>query len=772
VESYSAAFNAEFTSNVLPTSASVAWGDGTTDSLQAAMMDYDSTTGRGRLYGIHDYSSPGDWAVTFTVQHDAESASETFIAPIDGGTASAGGTSAASSDFGGSDAMMSDAATSAADQPATTTIAAVSTGSAVNALDLGTVKAKLNRTATNPGIGPTGYSVFADLNADGQINALDLGVVKSHLNTRLPDGQPAAAAALPDAVGPFAALARVTQVFVNGAGLTSQSTANGIAFRTLAGIDTTYGYPLPAGTAQTRPISWSGGVNKIAIRFDNNVASQLGQSDLVVHGINTANYAVTGFTYDASTNTGVWTLGTAITRDKLMLILDDANVGGLDGEWTNGQSFPSGNGYNGGDFKYLFNVLVGDADQGAAPPTIDSVEWRPINLGSDNQTLPANTGNGTPGMDIGVQMFPDKLPTREPDTEDRSRVRVNVTLGQQTPNVRVYFRAFDIDDPSANTAPVDDETNENDNRGTGGFESTSGETASALTDDFGVASVVYKVPMQPGDNVRVVAGLDAAKLQLMKNVDANGDGVGVYTYSGNTRGERASESQMTEPLTVKRYLHIEREIMAGPSANTTEAFATEDDVKPTGNIAEPSLSVMTANYRAAYVEVKDDLGGPEGLNLRSLMPWAHNLTYAQAAAAADAINDVASQNDFWAVQLVAGYEGATDRDNDDNDEALKEFGLTPTGSFVWMETIRDRVADLNTRVGMGLALDTAVARVAFHETIHQFGYIHFDPKNPVEIGTVMEPQTNIEGKDDENRLTAYLIDLVRKAQKPQRHANN
>jgi hypothetical protein len=67
---------------------------------------------------------------------------------------------------------------------------------AVNALDLGQLKAKLNRTATNPGAGTTGYSVFADLNADGQINALDLGIGKARLNTRLPAGEPAATSLL------------------------------------------------------------------------------------------------------------------------------------------------------------------------------------------------------------------------------------------------------------------------------------------------------------------------------------------------------------------------------------------------------------------------------------------------------------------------------------------------------------------------------------------------------------------------------------------------
>jgi hypothetical protein len=377
VEGYSSAFVADFTSNVRPTSASVAWGDGTTDQLDATMMDYDSTTGAGRLYGIHDFSSPGDWNVTFTVQHDGESASETYLAPIGGGDGTEGA-SAASNDFGAGDALVSDGTSSGAAESTSVTAAAVSTGSIVNALDLTGVKVSLNRTATNPGRLPSAYSVETDVNADGQINALDMGLVKAHLNTRLPDGQPASAAALPDAAGPFNAVAQISQVFINGAGLTGQTTANGVAFRNLGGVDNTFGYPVPAGGRQNNSIPWSGGVNKISLRFTQDMAAQLQQQDLVVHGINTANYAISGFSYDPAVKTGTWTLATAITRDKVMLIMDDANVGGLDGEWTNpsdttpvGDQYPSGNDINGGDFKFLLNVLVGDVRQGAAPPAID-----------------------------------------------------------------------------------------------------------------------------------------------------------------------------------------------------------------------------------------------------------------------------------------------------------------------------------------------------------------------------------------------------------------
>ena len=166
----------------------------------------------------------------------------------------------------------------------------------------------------------------------------------------------------------------VQQVFVNGPGLTGQTSANGVAFRNLAGIDNTFGYPVPAGTNQLRSIPWNGGINQISLRFTSDVASSLAQGDLVIRGSNTPTYAVSGYSYNAATNTGVWTLATPITNDKVRLFLDDALVTNFDGEWANAsaaESYPSGNGTAGGDFDFRLNVLRGDATQDGVVNALD-----------------------------------------------------------------------------------------------------------------------------------------------------------------------------------------------------------------------------------------------------------------------------------------------------------------------------------------------------------------------------------------------------------------
>src|SRR5678815_1370048 len=76
---------------------------------------------------------------------------------------------------------------------------------------------------------------------------------------------------------------RVTRVFVNAVGLTSGSpNAGQAAFRAAAGIDPTFGYPVPDGSAQLRSLPWSGGVAEISIRFDRDIDGRIDAGDLTL----------------------------------------------------------------------------------------------------------------------------------------------------------------------------------------------------------------------------------------------------------------------------------------------------------------------------------------------------------------------------------------------------------------------------------------------------------------------------------------------------------
>ena len=187
---------------------------------------------------------------------------------------------------------------------------------------------------------------------------------------------------------------RVTQVFVNGPGMGTNA-----AFRTAAGYAAPFGYPVPGGTAQLRSIPWVGGVNQVAVRFDQDVAGQIAQADLVVRG-SSSTYALGAFTYDAATRTALWTLnGPAVTQDKLRLFLDDAGLPGLDGEWVNGEgTYPSGNGAAGGDFSFRVNVLAGDSTGDGVVNALDMADVK--------RRLARRPGDGVTGAG-GYSVFAD-----------------------------------------------------------------------------------------------------------------------------------------------------------------------------------------------------------------------------------------------------------------------------------------------------------------------------------------------------------------------------
>jgi uncharacterized delta-60 repeat protein len=138
--------------------------------------------------------------------------------------------------------------------------------------------------------------------------------------------------------------------------------------------DSVYGYAVPDGAGQLRPLPW-GKIDRVSVRFTRNV--NVAAENLAVRGVRVGSYAVTGFAYDVVERVATWTLSPPIAArggEKLLLDLDgdspdgvNAGIGAvrrfLDGEWVNGSdTYPSGDGNAGGDLRFQVNVLPGDVD--------------------------------------------------------------------------------------------------------------------------------------------------------------------------------------------------------------------------------------------------------------------------------------------------------------------------------------------------------------------------------------------------------------------------
>jgi hypothetical protein len=163
----------------------------------------------------------------------------------------------------------------------------------------------------------------------------------------------------------------------------------------------------------------------------------------------------------------------------------------------------------------------------------------------------SNQLDANPNARGGLRIFPDK----QNDPVNRRKVRVKAT---GPPDTTIYFRSFDVDDPSSNAAPVDPNASMgDDNRGRpkcGAFPNGSCST-SAQTDGSGIAEVEFEVTMQPGDNFKVAISTDQTYL--------NGVTVAGTDLFANGNKLPTDKAAVTDMLTVWRRLHIEVDSM-GP----------------------------------------------------------------------------------------------------------------------------------------------------------------------------------------------------------------
>ena len=188
-----------------------------------------------------------------------------------------------------------------------------------------------------------------------------------------------------------------------------------------------------------------------------------------------------------------------------------------------------------------------------AAPTITRVVWERIN----------STVNANPAAGGGERIFPDRETLAS--AGNQRIIRVRATVNPVKAGTRVYFRAFDMDDPSSNNAPLDTNGNAgNDNRSLPRAGRLS--VPSALTDNNGVATVQFTVGMNPGDNYRVAA---SATRNYLTGVTVNGTDLEDATHATLP----TNDGNQTNMLTVWRRLHVELDSMvAAPNAGTQKNF--------------------------------------------------------------------------------------------------------------------------------------------------------------------------------------------------------
>jgi hypothetical protein len=199
-------------------------------------------------------------------------------------------------------------------------------------------------------------------------------------------------------------------------------------------------------------------------------------------------------------------------------------------------------------------------------PENDCYPVKSLEMVAINSPLDTN-----PNIGGGQRVFPDKLTAS--DNADRKRVRIKAYTASGA-NKTIYFKSFDLDDPSSSTSPVDPNDSSgptgNDNRGipSSGVMSLAGgsgssNTISVVTDSNGIAQADLSLSMQPGDNFMVAASADQTYLNAI-TID------GISLREGGTYGSQllpTYRGQVTAMLTVWRRVHIEMDSMGLVSGN-------------------------------------------------------------------------------------------------------------------------------------------------------------------------------------------------------------
>jgi hypothetical protein len=257
---------------------------------------------------------------------------------------------------------------------------------------------------------------------------------------------------------------------------------------------------------------------------------------------------------------------------------------------------------------------------------VESVEWvgrQNSEMGTDNLDVDPNWPGGlSPGS---ARVFPGARfvgGAVEPQARDRVDVKVTLTV-QPVEELKVYLKSFDVDDPTADTDPLDKETDPEDNRG----EVAASKAGAFIEDPDGAATVVtdiyeltmkdptetarFQTTMQPGDNFRVVAAGDPVSLMDLHNIDGvlgsdNPDkqrivNTHVLNGPGATPADaelRQADKYASDVLTVWRFLHLEGDSMVPVTGNfidCTVEWPPRATDAVTGDITELSVDVPLAD---------------------------------------------------------------------------------------------------------------------------------------------------------------------------------
>jgi len=246
---------------------------------------------------------------------------------------------------------------------------------------------------------------------------------------------------------------------------------------------------------------------------------------------------------------------------------------------------------------------------------VERVEWLGINNSFNNDPYldDADTNWRTAFTTFGgnVRVFPDARWDGTQVGDLRDEVFLQVTLSTLPPvPLRVYLREFDVDDPSADSDAVDNESWDFDNRYL-----HAGLTAGSFWLDFTTAefqrSTHFGVGLIPGDNYRIVAHADLDFLDQLENDDRD--------FTANFDKQRIVDPNITQPTATAADMEIRAAgDYVSPTLTVWRLMNTELDTMPSlgdGNTVFGNIVGVVGIGTAVTRVSVDKLLGDDGQDL-------------------------------------------------------------------------------------------------------------------------------------------------------------
>lgn len=425
-----------------------------------------------------------------------------------------------------------------------------------------------------------------------------------------------------------------------------------------------------------------------------------------------------------------------------------------------------------------------------------------------------------------VKVFPEKeVPTGPKIGYLYAVAKINPAAG----GTSIYWDSLDIDDPSANTTPVDPNgASGDDNRGNygaapGGPDGDDGflygENASGIATSTtfanGIAYVRLHVTSQPGDNFKVRASTvstlasydESAAITVWRKLHVEIDSMGApfgTTVAGNITNVVFNSGTNTSQVTVDINLddgsggtggRFENgNLTAGGSnypviSNTATtltvqgnppngvSFVLEDDDVVPADVPDPDTGDLVRAYARAFILPVFDTGQNTG-----------NVAFDLNTEAGERSTQInlgkgmaASTDDYWTVTVHGGFQDPTASDNDPDDEGTsRAWAVYGAGVICLEESIRDWIQAPVLKGGAGgvdpdptceAGRSSRRQEIVVHEVGHLLSLSHADGSLTTAdpCGGVMQPSCCPAGSPGTRRssnFTQKSLDKLRRIAKP------